>query len=220
VTESEQPARRTGWLLWCGLALTAATLFLAFLLAFIKTRPALKPLPIYGQAADFTLTNQDGRAISLGDLRGHVWVADVIFTRCAGPCLKMTQQMKELQEALPATSQARLVTLTTDPEFDTPPLLKARANQFRADPNRWLFLTGRKKQLMDLATGSLKLTAIENAPDKRESPADLFIHSTIFVVMDKQARLRGIFETTGDGVDPQQTQAEILAALRRLERER
>ena len=97
--------------------------------------------------ADFTLTNQNGSAVSLADLRGQVWVADIIFTRCPGPCLKMTRQMKELQEALPPASQAKLVTLTTDADFDTPPVLKAYAERFGADTNRWMFLTGPKRRL-------------------------------------------------------------------------
>ncbi len=219
VTDTRQVSRRTSWLLWAGVVLTAATLSLAYLLAFVRTHARLKPLPVYGQVADFTLTNQDGRIVSLADLRGHPWVADIIFTRCAGPCLKMTRQMKQLQDALPAASQAHLVTLTTDPEFDTPPVLKKRATEFNADPNRWIFLTGPKQRLTDVATGSLKLTALDKKPEERESETDLFVHSTIFVVVDKQARLRGIFETSGDGVDPRQVQTDILSALRRLEKE-
>src|SRR2546430_1045329 len=103
------------WLMWSGLLVVVAGIVLAFLLAHLKLRMLLgKPLPIYGQVADFTLTNQNGRVVTLADLRGKVWVADIIFTRCPGPCLKMTRQMKEL--ALPPSSQARLVTLTTDPD--------------------------------------------------------------------------------------------------------
>jgi len=127
--------------------------------------------------------------------------------------------MKELQEALPASSQAKLVTLTTDPDFDTPAVLKAYSRRFGADNNRWLFLTGTKQRLMSLATGSLKLTAIEKKPDERESPADLFIHSTIFVIVDKQGQLRGVFETSGEGINPVEVKEQILAAVRRLERE-
>jgi protein SCO1/2 len=202
------------------LALMAATLLLAFLLASLTVRPALsKPLPVYGQIAGFTLTNQDGRTVSLADLRGRVWVADIIFTRCPGPCLKMTRQMKELQQALPVSSQARLVTLTTDPEFDTPPVLKTYAGRFNADLNRWNFLTGTKKQIAALAIDSLKLTAIEKKPEERESPQDLFVHSTIFVIADKRGQLRGVFESNGEGIDPHQVQARILADVRRLERE-
>lgn len=217
MNNAPQPTNR---LLWLGLGFTAALLVLAFLLATLKMGAALgKPLQVYGQVASFTLTNQDGRPISLSDLRGKVWVADIIFTRCPGPCLKMTRQMAELQATLPANSQAKLVSLTTDPAFDAPPVLRTYAQRFGADFNRWMFLTGTPKQIASLAIDSLKLTAIEKKPEERESPADLFVHSTIFVVIDKHGQLRGIFETTGDGVDPVRTKHELLSAVKRLERE-
>jgi protein SCO1/2 len=208
-------------LIWVGIGLTMALIVLALLLAALRLGSAFsKPLPVYGQVGDFTLTNQLGRSVSLADLRGRVWVADIIFTRCAGPCLKMSRQMKELQQALPASSRTLLVSLTTDPDFDSPQVLKTYGDRFEADSNRWLFLTGSKKQIASLATDSLKLTAIEKKPEERESPADLFIHSTISVVVDKRGQLRGIFEATGEGVDPLQAKSQILAAVRRLERER
>jgi len=229
---------------WGGLVLVVLTLLLAFLLAELKLQNSLgKPLvvltlllglalaalksreargqalPVYGQIANFTLTNQNGRAVSLADLRGHPWVADIIFTRCPGPCLKMTRQMKELQDALPPTSRAKLVTLTTDADFDTPPVLKTYADRFAADSNRWMFLTGTKKEIANLAIDSLKLTAIEKKPAERQSPQDLFVHSTIFVVADQRGQLRGVFETTGEGLESRQVKAQILAAVRRLESE-
>jgi len=131
----------------------------------------------------------------------------------------MTKQMKVLQDALLPDSQTKLVTLTTDADFDTPPVLKTYAERFGADPQRWMFLTGTKREIANLAIDSLKLTAIEKKPEERESPQDLFVHSTIFVIADKRARLRGVFETTGEGINPQNVKARILAAVRRLERE-
>jgi protein SCO1 len=203
-----------------GLMLAAGTLLLAVLLTQIKSRIAVhQSLPVIGPIADFTLTNQIGRGVSLTDLRGRVWVADIIFTRCPGPCLKMTKQMKELQEGLPSASQAKLVTLTTDPNFDTPPVLRAYAERFQADTNRWMFLTGTKQAIGKVAIESLKLTAIEKTPEERESPRDLFVHSTIFVIADKQGRLRGVFETTGEGIDPLKVKTDILAAVSQLESE-
>jgi len=210
--------RKSKLLLLVGLTLTAATLLLASLFASLNAGTA-KPLPVYGPIADFALTNQDSRTTSLADLQGHVWVADIIFTRCPGPCLKMTRQMKELQQALPVGSGARLVTLTTDTDFDTPPVLKAYAERFGADTNRWLFLTGTKQQVGALAIDSLKLTAIEKKFEERQSPQDLFVHSTIFVLADKRGRLRGVFETDGEGIDPRQVQSRILAGVGQLERE-
>jgi protein SCO1/2 len=217
---SSMQSRKISWAVWAGAALILATVVAAFLLVQIKLQLARgQPLPVYGSIADFTLTNQNGSAVSLADLRGHVWVADIIFTRCPGPCLKMTRQMKDLQDALPATSETRLVSLTTDPDFDTPPVLKTYGERFNAQPKRWTFLTGAKPQIANLATSSLKLAAVEKSPEAREAPNDLFIHTTIFVIVDRQARLRGVYETTGEGIEPAEVKAKILADIKRLERE-
>ncbi len=206
--------------MWAGTGTLVAAVLLAILFALIRIKSAGgKPLPVYGQVADFSLTNQDGQAVSLANLRGHVWVADIIFTRCAGSCPRMSSQMKQLQDALPADSQTKLVSLTTDPTYDTPRILKIYARRFGANPKRWMFLTGTPRQIAHVARDSLKLSAVPKAPSQRQSPNDLFIHSTIFVVIDKEARLRGIFQTTGQGVDARQVEPRILAAVRRLERE-
>lgn len=218
MAESSDRLART---IWIGIGLLIVILCASYVLSRLEPRHARVASPrVLGRIADFTLTNQAGMAVSLADWRGHVWVADIIFTRCAGPCPKMTRQMKSLQNALPSTSQVRLVTLTTDPDYDTPPVLKTYAERFGADTKRWMFLTGTKKEIAALAIDSLKLTAIEKKPEEREDPADLFVHSTIFVVVDKQTRLRGVFQTTGEGVDPAHVRSEMLATVQQLERER
>ena len=220
MSNGDHQARGSGWRVFIGLTLAGLTIAMAFALANLKSRFSNAPsLPVIGPIADFSLTNQDGRAVSLADLRGQVWVADIIFTRCPGPCLKMTKQMKALQDALPPGSPTKLVTLTTDADFDTPPVLKTYAERFQADPQRWTFLTGTKKDIANLAIDSLELTAIEKKPEERESPQDLFVHSTIFVLVDKRAQLRGVFETTGEGIEPENVKAQILAAVMQLERE-
>jgi cytochrome oxidase Cu insertion factor (SCO1/SenC/PrrC family) len=204
-----------------GLALFFGLLALACLLWLMAAaRNIGQPLPVIGAVADFTLTNQDGRATSLAALTNHVWVADIIFTRCAGPCPRMTGQMRSLQGRLPAESNTRLVTLTTDPDYDSPAVLKKYGGRFGADFNRWQFLTGSKAQIAGLASDSLKLSAVPVKPEDRQNNADLFIHTTIFVVVDKHARLRGIFETGGDGVDwTNAVQPRLLRSVRQLETE-
>ena len=188
--------------LWIGLFLLLALMALAFLLWLAQLgRQQAHPLRVIGPVAPFTLTRQDEKTVTLDDLTNRVWVADIVFTRCAGPCPRLTAQMKSLQDRLPADSTARLVTLTTDPEYDTPAVLKKYGERFGADFNRWLFLTGTKTEIAALAGGSLKLSAQPVKPAEQTNDADLFIHTTIFVVVDKQARLRGFFETGGDGVD-------------------
>jgi len=107
----------------------------------------------------------------------------------------MTRRMGELQAALPASTPVKLVSLTTDPAHDTARALASYAQRFGADANRWHFLTGPKAELVKLAVHSLKLTALDKEEAQRTSPDDLFIHSTIFVVVDKQGRLRAVFES-------------------------
>jgi cytochrome oxidase Cu insertion factor (SCO1/SenC/PrrC family) len=204
-----------------GLVLLLLCVALAFVAAGLNPRVARgQRLPVYGLVNHFGLTNQSGGAVSMQELRGHVWIADIIFTRCAGPCLRMSRQLSELQAALPPNSQTKLVSLTTDPDFDTPAVLLNYAARFGADTNRWMFLTGTKRQISDLATDSLKLSAVEKKPAERESPDDLFVHSTIFVAVDKLGRLRGIFQTGGEGVSWPAEKQKILAAIRQLEREK
>lgn len=186
-------SRSVEWAVWGGIVFVV----LAIVAAYVRERqrvPTTK-LPIIAQIADFALTNQLDRSVRLADLRGQVWVADIIFTRCPGPCATMTKRMSELQAVLPANAPVKLVSLTTDPAHDTPRALASYAERFGADSNRWHFLTGPKADLVQLAVNSLKLTALDKEEAKRTSPNDLFIHSTIFVVVDKQGRLRAVFES-------------------------
>ncbi len=212
--------RRFPWTMGVGFLLLILALALAFLLAKSESRAAQRePLPVYAQVSDFSLTNENNSAVSLADLRGHVWVADIIFTRCAGPCIRMTRQMKELQDALPKESQTKLVSLTTDPDNDTPTVLKTYGQKNGQDTNRWSFLTGTKKQINNLAVDSLKLSAVEKKPEERTAPEDLWVHSTIFVLVDKQGQLRGVYQTGGDDVSWPAEKEELLAAAKQLERE-
>jgi protein SCO1/2 len=218
MAENPQQFPRT---IWLGFSLLFGLLGLTYLLSLAEISRAVKHAPpVLGQVADFTLTNQNGQATTLADLTNHVWVADIIFTRCAGPCPRMTAQMESLQDSLPAKSGAKLVTLTTDPGYDTPPVMKHYGERFNADFNRWTFLTGTKTEIAALASGSLKLSAVPVKPADQQNAADLFIHTTIFVVVDKRAQLRGVFETGGDGVDwTNDIQPKLLATVRQLEHE-
>jgi len=204
--------------IWVGFGLLFSLLGLMYLLSLMEYgRARQKALPVIDQVADFTLTNQEGSVTTLADLSNHVWIADIIFTRCAGNCPIMSTQMKSLQDALPSTSQAKLVTLTTDPDYDTPSILNRYGERYGADFQRWTFLTGDKGELAGLATGSLKLGSTPVSPPDRTNSVNLFVHSTIFVVVDKQARLRGSFQTEGQDVDWTKIQPQIIATVKELE---
>ena len=209
----DKPTRSIQWIVWSGLTLV----ILAIVVSFVTTRIGFRvqsearALPVIGTVADFALTNQMGRVVTLADLRGQVWVADIIFTRCPGACAKMTREMSELQAALPAGDSVRLVSLTADPGFDTPDVLKRYGDEFGASPERWHFLTGRKPDLYKLATQGLLLAVGEKQSEQRESENDLFIHSTKFILIDQQGRIRGEYEAT----EPK-SRGQILKAVQTL----
>jgi len=208
-----KPTRSTEWIVWGGLGLVIVGILGAFIISRSASRG--QPLPVYGTVPDFTLTNQFSRAVSLSDLRDQVWVADIIFTLCPGPCAKMTKQMSELQSALPVNERVKFISLTADPEHDTPEVLKKYGERFGSAPFRWHFLTGKKLDLYRLATKGLLLALDEIKPDERTSPNDLFVHSTLFVIVDKQGRIRGSF----DGAEPSSRQ-KILDAVQTLLKEK
>jgi len=183
--------------------------------AFIYKRiqPATAALPIISPVGEFTLTNQFGKTVTAADFRGSPWLANIIFTKCAGPCPSMTKAMKTLQDG--TDPRLRLVTLTTDPDNDSPEVLKRYGEKYGADFRRWSFLTGTKQQLGRLAVGGLKLTALEKPPGERESAVDLFIHSTMFVLIDKRGNLRAAFE-----LDDPDLKSKVARAAQSLIKER
>jgi len=213
-----EPARRTQWLVWGGLGLIIAAIGLIF--AWSQLASA-RPLPVIGQISDFNLTNQDNQTVTLASLRGKVWVADIIFTRCPGPCPTMTHHLAELQAALPPNQPVKLVTLTSDPEFDTVPVLKKYATRFGADSNRWSFLTGPKPEIRKLAVNDFKFVVVDKKPGERDVPDDLFIHSIYYVLVDQQGRVRGWTDESGSlhaYYDSEDTdaRAKLLPAIKQL----
>lgn len=214
--------RKIEWLVWGGLVVVIAGVVGAFV--WSKLNNSSKPLPVIGQIPDFHLTNQDNETVTLGSLRGKVWIADVIFTRCPGPCTGMSRELAKLQAALPAGEPIRLVSLTSDPDYDKPAQLKSYAGKFGADTNRWWFLTGDKRQIRRLEVNDFKFVVQEKQPEQREIPDDLFIHSTWFMLVDRQGRLRGWTDSAGQlhakfDLDDDDAQAEMLSAIKQLLKE-
>jgi cytochrome oxidase Cu insertion factor (SCO1/SenC/PrrC family) len=186
---------------------------LAVVALFIRAQAQKSDLPHLGQVQPFQLTNQSGQATTARDLQGKVWVGDIIFTRCGGPCPKMTEEMGRLEKAIPLDPSLRFVTLTTDPENDTPSVLKSYGEKFGADFSRWMFLTGTKTEIKKLAVESWKLPAFEKDIAERESENDLFVHSTMFVLIDKSGTMRGVYESLEPGFQ-EKIRADIQSLLK------
>lgn len=153
--------------------------------------------PELGSIGEFTLTERNGQTISRTDLDRKIWVAAFIFTRCAGPCPRVTQSMAELHRFVGGSSDVTLVTFTVDPEFDTPEVLTRYANGWQAG-ERWLFLTGDREAIYRLIRQDFKL-GVRASEGENRKPGYEVDHSTRLVVIDPQGRIRGYY----DGTDPE-----------------
>ncbi|HEX4953309.1 MAG TPA: SCO family protein [Thermoanaerobaculia bacterium] len=177
------PLRR---LLWVGLLLSLAGVIALAVVRRLGEEG--RHLPDYGTLPGFLLTNRDGREVSLGSLDGKPWLASFIFTRCPGPCPKMTAKMAKLGERLPRDFTR--VSFSVDPEHDTPAVLAAYAERYQAPPS-WLFLTGSREAIYELANLGFKLLAAPSEdPTSAEGP---ILHSTRFVLVDGEGRIRGYY---------------------------
>jgi protein SCO1/2 len=202
-------SKRFEWIIWGALVATIGGVMIAFVASRFGERTP--DLPLISELPEFTLTNQFGQPFTKASLVGHVTLADIIFSRCAGPCPEMTRKMSSLQRLLPDARKVKLLTLTTDPGYDTPSILKEYGSRFHADFDRWSFVTGGKFDIARLAVNGLKLVAQEKPVEDRSTAEDLFIHSTIFVIVDKHARLRGPFDSTDADFEKQ-----VRAAVKKL----
>ena len=147
-------------------------------------------LPKHWPVPDFTLTERTGQTVKLADFAGQVWVADFFYTTCPGPCPMMSSRLNKVQEVLGTEPGLRLVSISIDPEKDTPEVLKLYAGKFHAT-DRWLFLTGPKSDIYTLARDGFKLPLAE--PEK---PGGQIIHSTRLILIDQTGTVRGFYEAS------------------------
>jgi cytochrome oxidase Cu insertion factor (SCO1/SenC/PrrC family) len=153
-----------------------------------STRPDLD-FPV----GHFALTERSGRRISSEDLRGSVWVASFVFTRCTGPCPQVTATVARLQSELKDVPNVKFVTFTVDPSHDDMAKLQEYAKHFNADPERWLFLTGDEATIHKLMKEQFK-QAIERKSGEDVKPGDEFGHSTRLLLVDRNGAIRASFD--------------------------
>jgi len=142
---------------------------------------------------DFSLIERSGRKASLADLRGKVWIADFVYTQCSDTCSLQTANLAKLQEQWRGEQDLRLVSFSVDPERDTPRALARYAKRFKADDRRWLFLTGNKDQIIGLIENGFH-QPVAAAPE-RENHKVIFIHSPRFILVDRDAQIRGGYDS-------------------------
>ncbi|WP_338768839.1 SCO family protein [Bernardetia sp. ABR2-2B] len=139
----------------------------------------------------FSLTNQLGETISQEDLRGNIYVANFILTRCTqNICPKMASEMIRVQEAFKDDKNVKIISYSIDPTYDTPKVLKEYAEKYGADNSKWHFLTGTEEEIFQQAKCSYFLPA-----EKKDTYVNID-HSERFVLVDKKGQIRGYYKGT------------------------
>ena len=189
--------------------LAFAALALAVPMSVLLLRPALrKEPPVLAELPQFSLLDEDGNAVHRDDLLGKVWIADFVFTSCADACPRMQSKMKFLQERLRPSSQGGnvgLLSVSVDPERDTPERLQTYAKAFGQRKGQWRYLTGDQREVERTVVKGFhiamaKVPAGSTDADRRPEGADPHLeafdimHGQQFVLVDRMGRIRGFYD--------------------------
>lgn len=147
----------------------------------------------FHRVSDFHLINQLGDSVSQKDLDGSVYVADFFFATCPTICPVMSSNISVLQEEFKNEPEVKFISHSVTPELDSVPILYAYGQRYHVNPEKWLLVTGDKKQIYDLARKSYFAVLDSGDGGKQD-----FIHTENFVLVDKEKRLRGFYDGTSD----------------------
>ncbi|MFT3771919.1 MAG: DUF420 domain-containing protein [Minicystis sp.] len=162
----------------------------------------------------FTLTDEQKKPFGLAEMKGHVWVADFMFTSCPSVCPKLTRRMADLQaRTQPLGDAVHLVSFTVDPENDTPDKLAAYGKQYGADPSRWRFVTGPLSDIEGAVMNGFKIAMgkTESAPG---SGLMTIFHGEKLVLVDRDGNIRAYYDADDEGMKDLLRATEALAKSR------
>lgn len=168
--------------------LVGATTFVPNVLSLL---PDKEELPSFQAAPSFVLTNADDEEFSSQKLAGKVWIAQFFFTSCKGPCPLTTRHLGELRKKLDQNSEipfsdVQFVSISVDPEIDTPEKLQGFATRYKADPRVWNFLRGEQQVVNQILEAGFKIGVMDQPQ----------FHSTRVVLVDQNNFIRGYFSGT------------------------
>lgn len=171
--------------------------FVALAVGFYFTLTRIIPgfgevkLPVLGYVQPFRFINQDGQPVTEQDLSGKVYVTEFFFTTCPNICPMMNNNMKKVYEHFNGEQGLLIVSHTCDPRNDSAARLKRYADSMQVDTRKWMFLTGRKDSLYQIARNSYLLDDPKNNLQRIE---DQFMHTQFFALVDRSGRVRKIYD--------------------------
>ena len=168
------------------------------------TRRLTSSPAVLGGLPAFTLTDQTGKPFGSRELAGRIWVADFIFTSCQGACPLLSERMREVgKRARHLGPDFHLVSISVDPERDTPDRLAAYAARYGANPISWSFLTGPEAAIQATVVEGFKVGAGKERAGGADGGAGFWeiFHGEKLVLVDRAMRIRGYFAATPEGLD-------------------
>ncbi len=155
---------------------------------------------------DFTFINQEGNAAGSADMEGKITIVDFFFTSCPSICPVMSKEMERVNDMFRDEDRVQILSISIDPTYDTPEILKEYADEHRAESGKWDFLTGDKLETYELARCGFVLPTIDGM-----GVPDDFIHSDKFILVDDLGRIRGYYSGTNrEDVDLLMLETKVL----------
>lgn len=146
---------------------------------------------IYHTIPDFSFTNQDGEEVTQDTFKDKIYIADFFFTTCPTICPIMKTQMLRVYEKYEDNPEVLILSHTIDPTYDTVEVLYEFADRLGVSSDTWHFVTGDQDEIYEIGQESYMVTARED-PDEPGG----YLHSGAFLIIDKQRRIRGIYDGT------------------------
>jgi protein SCO1/2 len=148
---------------------------------------------IYHKIADFSFIDQDSNEVTNATFQNRIYVADFFFTTCPTICPIMKTQMLRVYEYFKDNDQVMFLSHTIDPDYDTVALLHDFADRLGVSSTKWHFVTGQKEAIYEIGQLSYMVTAMED-----ENAPGGYLHSGAFILVDKDRRIRGMYDGTSD----------------------
>jgi protein SCO1/2 len=168
-------------------------LALGFYFTLILINPDIgkKKFPPISYVRPFEFTNQDGEKFTNENVKGKVYVAEFFFTTCPGICPDMNRNMRIVYEEFKDEPGFLILAHTSDPDTDSVSQLRAFADEMKVNTDRWVFVTGRKDSLYNMARQSY---TIDDPKNNLKSIDDQFLHSQFFSLVDRQGNVLKIYD--------------------------
>lgn len=178
-------------IIYYGLFFVALSLIFYAIISWLIPGYSDRKLEPISKVAPFSFTNQDGKKFTNKDVEGKVYVAEFFFTTCPGICPMMNDNMKQVYEKFKNNPDFRILAYTSDPKTDSASRLKAYADSMHVNTDKWIFLTGRKDSLYNMARLSY---VIDDPANNINGSEDDFVHSQFWALVDGKGNVRAIYD--------------------------